>query len=261
MLYSDTVNNTWSLNPCLPDLPNPLSHGYWNSSKWVSLVCKTHQWTPTEAGKCLQNKHLILLGDSTTKQWYMDLMELFEENSNLEGVEIDVKMKVIQIFNITVYWHFHPWAIGSNIKYIVDLKYEVDVIDEINETNCSKYVIVVSPWAHFTQWPRSSYVDRLKLLKLAIERLQARCPGATIIVKGPHPRLDIVRRPKNLFDGRDYILFEMNSIMRDIFSGIGAHYIDVWDLNLSHPAKNDIHMPFDVVRQELFMLLSNVCNE
>ncbi|XP_072015095.1 NXPE family member 3-like [Amphiura filiformis] len=256
----DAVNDSTPLNVCLPDEPNPWSHGYWSQSKWVSFVCKTRQWTRPEAGKCLQDKEIILLGDSTTRQWYTELVHLLGGNSNLKGVELVVKTKSIPAYNTTVYWHFHPWTIGSVRKYIANLKYEVDILDELSETNCSKYVIVVSPWAHFTQWRRSAYIERLGLLRLAVERLQKRCPGVPVVVRGPHPRLELVGTPSDLFSAADYILYKMNTIMRDMFYGIGVHYIDIWDLNLSYPSKNTIHMPSRAVAQEIFMFLSYLCN-
>ena len=249
-----------SLKTCSSDETNPLSHGYWSMNKWISLVCQSRQWTTAEAGKCLENKYVLLLGDSTTRQWYYDLVKLLGANNNLKGTELEVKTKSIPKFNTTIFWHFHPWTIGSVRKYIVNLRYEVDILDELSTINCTKYVVVVSPWAHFTQWAKSAYLERLGLLKQAILRLQTRCPGVPVVVRGPHPRLELIGAPQNLFSAADYILYKMNTIMRDTYKGIGVHYLDIWDMNLSYPDKNTIHMPHGAIQQELAMFLSYICN-
>ena len=45
-------------------------HGYWLTDKWISLNTSHQRWTNvTDILKCLHHKRLLLLGDSTTRQW------------------------------------------------------------------------------------------------------------------------------------------------------------------------------------------------
>ena len=260
-------NDSIPSNSCLPDDADPLTHGYWHNGVWESLVCRTYQWNSRNTtGHCLRNKQVFLLGDSTTRQWYVELMKLLGEDKKLSGSELEVKKKYVSQFNLTIYWHFHPWTIGLGRKFIDNLKYEVDILDEINteSANCSDLVIVLSPWAHFTQWKKSAYVERLELLKYAVQRLMSRCGAGSlpfVVIRGPHSRLSGTKTPPTLLDGRDYILYKMNGIMRRTFRGVGAHYLDIWDMNMAYPSHKTIHMPAKVIRQEVSMMLSYLCNQ
>ena len=148
------------------------------------------------------------------------------------------------------------------MKYVKNVKYEVDILDGLKGADCSKYIAMFSLWAHFTQMPRSVYVERLQLIKASILRLQKRCPGATVVVKGPHVRFDRTEKPFKLFLAADYLLYEMNTLMRNIFRGIGVNFIDIWDMNLAYPVEKNVHMPrHPVIEQELGMFLSHVCND
>ena len=132
------------------------------------------------------------------------------------------------------------------------------MFDSFVNSDCN-YVIVVSSWAHFTQWTRSAIIERYLLLRQAVDRYHARCPDAPVIIKSPHAR------EHKVFDARvycsDFILNELRKIMRDIFADVpGVVYLDIWDMNLAHPAKNSVHMPEPVIEQELAMLWSYVCD-
>ncbi|XP_070539549.1 NXPE family member 2-like [Ptychodera flava] len=67
----------YTIPSCEADLKAPLSDGYWIKDRWVSLVCQNKKWDDViEVQRCLQNKEIYFLGDSTTRQWFQMMVEV-----------------------------------------------------------------------------------------------------------------------------------------------------------------------------------------
>ena len=161
--------------------------------------------------------------------------------------------------NLTVSFHFHP-LIGTKHKIpINEVNYEVDILKSIPTNNCSHLVLVISPWAHYCQWSKESYKQRLFKIREGILKFKVRCPDVSIIIKGAHPREQKTVESRIYYS--NYLLHEINILMKDIFYGSGALFLDVWDLNLSYPATNNVHMPVKCVKQELMNFLTYICKK
>ena len=115
----------------------------------------------------------------------------------------------------------------------------------------------LSVLVHYCQWSKESYEQRLLKIREGILKFKVRCPDVPIIIKGSHPREQMTVESRIYFS--NYILHEINVLMKDIFYGSGAWFLDVWDLNLSYPATNNVHMPVKCVEQELMSLLTYIC--
>ena len=273
-LLDVSTDSTLALPSCKPDNPSPASHGYWIRKddklppKWVSLICRTTQWrNVTRVQQCLRNKKLLLMGDSTTRQWVENLPALLYGNHQLDlGKLADVSKlprvasQYYEAINLSVNFHFHPHAISKmevSPNVFTKIQYEVEILDAYN--HCSDAIgIVISPWAHFVQWTRDSLKQRLQKLKEAVVRFRQRCPDVPIVVKGPHVRDH--RSAESRLYSSDYLLQQMGILMKRVFRDTGVWYMDVWDMNLSYPSRKVIHMPGVVIQQELSMFLSYVCN-
>ena len=138
------------------------------------------------------------------------------------------------------------------------MKYEVDVLDKLTTLDCRRYIIVLSPWEHFTLWTRESFIERMALVRNAVLRLRKRCPKIVIVIKGPHPRHFIFY--SQILEFSDYLAKENGRILMVAFKGTGAFYLPLWDLNLAHPSPNLMHMPNEIIVQELKMFLGYVCD-
>ena len=211
-------------------------------------------WTNKTLDKCLENKQVFFLGDSNARQYTEYLLKVLQQPKP-SGF---LWYSYVSSSNISIHWQFHPEWISSGWSPWATHRYEADMFDSFVNSDCN-YVIVVSSWAYFTQWTRSAIIERYLLLRQAVDRFHARCPDAPVIIKSPH-----AREHKD-FEARvyssDFILNELRKIMRDIFADSpGVVYLDIWDMNLAHPAKNSVHMPEPVIEQELAMLWSYVCD-
>ncbi|XP_072041674.1 NXPE family member 3-like [Amphiura filiformis] len=246
---------------CQPQTPIPAIKGYWMDNQWHPFNCRKYNcWTDsTKVAQCLRNKKIHIMGDSNGRQYYQFLFLLLPTDP-IEQPELNKLShmhRYIKTYNISMTFDFHPEGIGSPWMKFSDYHYEVDILDQLVNTDCN-YVIIISSWAHFVQWKREGLLERFHLLREAVDRFHHRCPNAPVILKSPHPR-EHPSFQSRLFSS-DFMLNEIRRLLRKIFANSGAFYLDVWDMNLAHPAVNNVHMPGTIITQELFMILSYVCN-
>ncbi|XP_072013182.1 NXPE family member 4-like isoform X2 [Amphiura filiformis] len=249
------------LPPCGKDLPISISDGYWMNHTWTSLICKpTLQYSPSLIRRCLRNHYIHLTGDSTTRQWFFSLTNAL--NVNIPGGNDKTKMKYKYFsdssLNLNMTFTFHPITYQmSFIVNISEMRFEVDVILNLPRYTCN-HVIVISPWTHFLTWPWESYIEWLTNIKSAIIEARKTCPDIKVVIKSPHALED--EMTSRTLMGVDILFWNMKHEMRNIFQGSGVFFVDIWDMDHSYPAQNDMHMPDHVINQEVALFLSYICN-
>ncbi|XP_006822623.1 NXPE family member 3-like [Saccoglossus kowalevskii] len=229
------------LLPCGPDVPRPLSDGYWdNNVTFVPLVCQSKQWSKEEFNKCMFNKQVTGIGDSTLRQFFS-----FADTFG---------------FNISDF-HVLALRIAGEIVSIWKPMFAADLIDNITQKQCDTktQVVILNFSFHYGRWSIRSYVERVFRAKLASERLLQRCPNSKVIIKLAHAR-DNNWRGQNIHSN-NWLYYDMNRIIRRVFGGIGVVFLDVWDMVDSSFDENQVHMSTVVMRQELYLLLSYICPE
>jgi len=55
---------------CHPGLHTPVPAGFYLNDVWTSFVCRTRHFTTQTTTECLKDKHIHMMGDSTTRQWF-----------------------------------------------------------------------------------------------------------------------------------------------------------------------------------------------
>ena len=135
------------------------------------------------------------------------------------------------------------------------VRFEVDILLDLPRHTCN-HVIVISPWAHFIMWPWDAYIEWLTHIRDAMLEVKQRCPKLKVVIKSPHA-VDKVTSMK----GRDFMYAEMMKAMREVFQGSGVLFIDIWDMDYGYPSPMVLHMPKDVINQEISLFLSYVCPE
>nr|XP_006813359.1 PREDICTED: NXPE family member 4-like [Saccoglossus kowalevskii] len=229
------------LPPCGPDVPIPLSSGYWeNSSVFVPLVCQSQQWRQQDIDNCIADKEFFSVGDSTLGplvKWFLKSPELRESN----------------IYFMT------PRLAGPRVK-IFETIFEADLIDKISKRNCQSktHVVFLNFCFHFAGWSTRAYVERLVRVNLAILRLLQRCPNSKIMIKLAHSRENLYKEQRN---NLNWIYYDMNRIARRVFGGTGVLFLDLWDMINSSFQENTIHMHGAVAQQEFYLAISYICPE
>ncbi len=247
------------LPPCGPDLPPaPLTDGYWYNNQWNSLICDAKQiYNKSIALQCLQNTNVVFTGDSTTRQWFASLARLFDVGHPEDHERTFFLERNIAEADINISFIFHPLSTHPKPVFVnmSQVRFEVDVLLDLSQHTC-KHVVVISPWAHFIMWPWDAYTEWLTHIRDAMLEVKKRCPNLIVIIKSPHA-VDKVTTMK----GRDFMFKEMMHAMRETFQGTGAIFIDIWDMDYAYPIPMVLHMPDDVINQEIALFLSYICPE
>ncbi|XP_006823120.1 NXPE family member 1-like [Saccoglossus kowalevskii] len=222
LLDGDENNN---IPQCDDDLPEPTSDGYWLGTRWHSLVCNAKQWNDVaEVQNCLRDKHVFLLGDSTSVQWLKKVLEIagYPQQVNdsnwrktLAPVPGSYNITVKNAYacdmmdirnNINFTFRHHALSRHNEIP-IPRFPFFVDTLDNMAAPKCN-YVIAIGLWAHFDTWTLDSFEELLVNIRSSIQRLKARCPNTVIAIKGPHERNMIANY---------WILYDMIRILKETF--------------------------------------------
>ncbi|XP_077983528.1 NXPE family member 3-like [Glandiceps talaboti] len=227
---------------CGPDLPVPLSSGYWKDNlTFVPLMCRSQQWQKEDMEKCLLGKEVYMYGDSTVGQ-------------------IESCLRALNVLPSELLQRQYLFLRGgSPIQYVEGMFFEGDYIDRIRNCTAVTPVVVMNFCFHFGSWTTRTYLDRIFGAKYAILRLFKRCPESIVMIKLAHPRdnADSVQKVHS----SNYRFHDMNRMIRRVFGGIGVSFLDIWDLVSSHISENQVHMPGPVIMQELHLMLSYICPE
>ncbi|XP_070537147.1 NXPE family member 1-like [Ptychodera flava] len=229
---------------CGPDLPIPLSSGYWkNNHTFVSFVCRSQDWTPEQRFKCATDKLFFFTGDSTTDGQF----GMVFTDREIMGGRVPTQKKFVAL------------RAGHPIQSLEKIMFESDFIDTINSSMCAAHIPVVffNYCFHYGQWSIRAYLDRVYQMKLSIIRLFERCPTAVVIAKLGHPR-DNSDAIQSQHSG-NYLYYDMNRMLRRVLGGIGVHFLDVWDMVAAHPDDNTVHVGRHIIIQQMNMMFSHIC--
>ena len=211
--------------------------------------------------QCLKHTNVIFTGDSTTRQWFASLAELFGVGHPEDHERTFILERNLPQPDINISFAFHPLSTHPKPVFVnfSRVRFEVDILLDIPAkgvaSSCdSKHVVVISPWAHFIMWPWDAYMEWLTHIRDAMLEVVQKCPNLKVVVKSPHA-VDKVTSYK----GRDYLFIEMMQAMRDVFQGTGAIFIDIWDMDYAYPSPMVLHMPKEVINQEIALFLSYIC--
>ncbi|XP_033644967.1 NXPE family member 4-like [Asterias rubens] len=258
---SNAKNNITKHQDCRPNDEPLMNDGFWLNDEWHHLQCNVRRWDDVQAVKrCLRHKHVFILGDSNVRSWYKVLMKRigYTEWSTLDKEEharisMDYKNEDLEMS-----FRSHPRLVTAVKTTLNETLYEVDFLDNIPSDSCQKFIIVFCPWGHFTQWSTESYVERTQLLKEAVLRFRERCPDVPMVIKGAHARDHFILAQKVY--ANDYTLWNLGRILKETFRGTGLYYYDIWQMGLAY-GKQNMHMPWEVVEEEVNWLLSYACKK
>ena len=161
---------------CLDRPPNETWHdiiptGYMYNNRWYSLSC-TNKMLRTRAAytKCLTNRSIYFLGDSTTRAWltYLKSFLNLKEIKDAGGQNIRTERHDL---NISLSWAPHEFPFyGSAKSNRFKIRSVASHLDEI-PTN-SKGVVVLHWYLHLGRASHNIYRQHIQNAKQSIKRLQ-----------------------------------------------------------------------------------------
>ena len=246
---------------CLDRPPNETWHdtiptGYMYNNRWYSLSC-TNKMLRTRAAytKCLTNRSIYFLGDSTTRAWltYLKSFLNLKEIKDAGGQNIRTERHDL---NISLSWAPHEFPFyGSAKSNRFKIRSVASHLDEI-PTN-SKGVVVLHWYLHLGRASHNIYRQHIQNAKQSIKRLTERSPNIKIFIKGPHS----VQYWYHI-EPHDYVKKYQQQILYEEFQDFQEKiiYLDEWDMTVGIENVN-IHPPVSVDREMVHTLMSYVCPE
>lgn len=238
--------------------------GYHFNNIYHMLHCRhTIKLNPSGYRNCLRNKTLVLMGDSTVRQYvdYLVQKVLLSPAIDLKNLEDrrgfyrpDVSFSN---FGIRVIYKIHEMpmhARSKNAKGITSVATEIDSLAKSNISG-ENLVVFVCYGSHMLPYPLNRYRERIQRLASAIENLLAVKPKANIFIKGPH----VYFYEKRFFDIRvslitkDIIFQEFKNLMNRVI------YLDLWSLTTAMN-NSDLHPEPHIMDFQLQQFMSYVCS-
>ncbi|XP_055963593.1 NXPE family member 4-like isoform X1 [Sorex fumeus] len=224
----------------------------WKDS-WNPVSCHL---APIPLRECLRGKFILLLGDSTIRQW----MEHFVRNMNtLKSVDLHESGKLKNQLavdldrNINIQWQKHSYPLIGSMTYSVkEMEYMARAIDRTGGGKDT--VIVISLGQHFRPFPIDIFIRRALNVRKAVQRLLLRSPDTQVFIKAENTRelnLDVER----FTDFHGYI---NHLAIKDIFRDLNVSIIDAWDITIAY-GTNIVHPPDFVVKNQIDIFLNYLC--
>ncbi|XP_061110358.1 NXPE family member 2-like [Conger conger] len=236
-------------------IPNMTKDEYDLLSQWSSSSCQTGSLFSADAiSRCLKDKKLKLIGDSTVRQWQETLMRMLRGLKYVKPYDTHYFARAVDPEkNITVQWkmHGHPSVTGYNV--VKDLcGYISAEVDRVAVGD----VVVIGVGQHFRPFPLEIFIQRLINMRKAILRLQERSPQTLVVIKLENNR-EFGSTMTHLSDWFGYV---QNLAQRKVFRDLKVVLVDAWDITT---AANTfaIHPNTIVVYNEISLALSHLCHD
>ncbi|XP_018428757.1 PREDICTED: NXPE family member 3-like [Nanorana parkeri] len=240
---------------CRPGLSNPDPSGYYYQDKWHSRVCRSQDFpTPAKVTSCLKGKVVYMFGDSTLRQWWEYLVKFVP---SLQMLDLHVSYAPGPLLatdaqhGYLVQWRAHDRPLCMNRTRVQELRYIANELDNIGGENVGS-VVVINCAAHFVFFPVNYYLKRIVGIRDAVARLLVRSPQTKVIIKSAHtgflPPI-----------GSDWLTWQLDTLMREVFSGLPVTILDTWQMNSCHYLPNTIHPKMVIVQNMVDLMLSFIC--
>uniref|UniRef100_A0A8C5TUM2 Neurexophilin and PC-esterase domain family member 3 n=1 Tax=Malurus cyaneus samueli TaxID=2593467 RepID=A0A8C5TUM2_9PASS len=240
------------INFSLPDLismdraedPSASPSGYYYEDQWRSRTHWIHNFNKSdEITECLQGKVIRLFGDSTIRQWFEYLTAFVPGNFFKLGFH-----------NILLKFRCHGPPIRFSTVFSSELRYIANELDGI--VGGRNTVIAITIWSHFSTFPVEVYIRRLRNIRRAIIQLLDRSPKTVIVIRTAN--VQELGPEVSLFNS-DWYSFQLDSVMRKMFSGIAVHFVDAWEMSVAHYLPHNLHPNGIIVKNQIDAFLSYVC--
>ncbi|OCT72369.1 hypothetical protein XELAEV_18035347mg [Xenopus laevis] len=250
--------NSGEVKPkCSVGMSPPFPGGYFFHNDWHPVFCNLSTYEPQSiVEKCLSDKLIYLMGDSTIRQWIEYLPSIMKglKFFNLHGIGWHkTHLAVDPNLNTYVQWkkHGHPFVTLSffTVKDYTSVPQEIDRLAGGRDT-----VIVIALGQHFRAFPITLFIRRLLNVRKAIERLFIRSPDTKVIIKSENTR-EINTDVERFSDFHGYIQYVL---AKNIFRGLNVGVIDAWDMTVAS-GSFDVHPSSSVLKSQINMFLEFLC--
>ncbi|CAB1337484.1 unnamed protein product, partial [Coregonus sp. 'balchen'] len=186
---------------------------------------------------CLKDKQILLMGDSTLRQWleYLEKTVPTLKRLNLHTSSKSGPFEAVDTqSNTRIIWRAHGIPIRTSKTPWADLHYIAREVEGL--AGGAHSVVVFTIWAHFTTYPLAMYAHRLVVIRRAVASLLRRSPTTLVVIKSANTGY------KDVY-GSDWLSWQLDMALREIFRGLPVVLIDVWQMTSCHYSPDNIHPP------------------
>nr|XP_039257535.1 NXPE family member 3-like [Styela clava] len=208
-----------NLNPSVPT-------GFIQNGEWKSLVCNNSEYNKQTMLKCLTNKSVYFIGDSTIRTWYEFYLKELKAKETLVQIPnswSSPRRAVSEKHNITLHYKSHGPPL-RNPGPPISRPYVTDTLENIPNSG-DKNVIFFSIGFHFQVFTPQVVMRRIKVIKKGFVDIQKRLPGIQIFVKGFHTHTET-----KAVIASDWLSYRFEVILRHEFGEMkDVTYLSMWD--------------------------------
>ena len=208
--------------------------------------------------KCLNNKVIYYLGDSTTRKFFflsakllkLQVVQLRDDDRAWQqpkvAYSVDSKTQ-----NITVYFRCHGTPM-QNPGPPDSRPFIADTISNIPVGGKDVFV-VFNLGTHLYRFDPSMYIQRLHIIHKAIIRHHTKFPGTKFIVKG-------FNVATNDYFCWEWTVYRLEQILKAVFTNMNnVVFLDLWDFTTAWPLL-DIHPPTKIAIKQWFLMHRLMCD-
>lgn len=215
---------------------------------------------PTSLSR-LRNKIIMMVGDSTMRQWYVDIMKRSNCSWITEKWSAE-KWRQPSIcrnekYNFTVGWYPHcqPFTVGGG-KF-EDKSYTLHCasrrLKEVSDNE--NLIFVFNTYFHISMFHQNVFRNKIIKLKKSVTQLLRRNSRVQVLIKGPqfYRELDRIR-------WNDFYAYEYTNILFDVFKHLHDRVVFLNNIDPTAALRlRPIHPPDFFVSGMVDVMLSYVC--
>ena len=237
--------------------------GFYLNGKWHMPFCESKMTVSKDTfRKCLQNKTMVFLGDSTIREYASFLLP-----DKISLLSIDIKNRnsknrtyhpqsTFNEYGIRIVYKKHELPFHhSNVPVngVTSLATELVNLAE-SDIPGDDLIVLMNYDTHMHAYPPDEIRVRFKRIASAVNILLHKKPTARVFYKGPHV----------CFDDSRYFDLRVSLIYKDIIFEEFKHlfdkviYLDVWSISLAFN-NEDLHPQYNAKRSQLQQFMSFIC--
>ncbi|XP_041370634.1 NXPE family member 2-like [Gigantopelta aegis] len=237
---------TWSLK-------SPV--GFFFQGKWFSTYCSsTIEDSVAVYTKCLQNRRIQIIGDSTSEHWLKVLEQMLHFQRVGSFRHHRPIVTVLKSNNITMSWFTHGYPflhprIANNKAFSKPVHVYLDKIPK-----GSNDIVIFNLYVHFNAYTPDILQRQAHALVNSVHSVKKRSPNVTIAFKGFHAFGDT----KIFLD--DYWASVYELIIKKEFASIldKVIYLNCWDITVCTENEN-FHNSNEIDKEMVHIALSHIC--
>ncbi|XP_045172605.2 NXPE family member 3-like [Mercenaria mercenaria] len=262
-------NTTESCREQTPSMSwtEPSPTGYYLKRHWEPANCHTAlMHTVKSYRSCLRNKTLIMLGDSTVRQYVnFFLKDILDFDSTIgKGLTFGPNFETYHGRNtftnhgITIIYRKQAMPLhfsGDKIPINNILSFP-QILDSITADNISdsSIIVLLNYHTHFTAFPPEKYRERVRHLVESLKRFFITKPSAKVFFKGPSACIANAK----WWDPQISLLYK--KILKEEFVDVmdKVTYLNIWEIGVAHNVQ-DVHPHGDALKSQIHQFMSFIC--